>query len=71
MMKKTQKTEVLEYIKANGGITRLDAFLDLGIAELPARICELKAEGYHFKEERVPFTTRLNKKSSYIRYSIM
>lgn len=65
----TQRDEVVKYIQTNGSITRLEAFLDLGIAELPARICELKERGYKFNEERVPFTTRLNKKSSYMKYS--
>jgi len=65
-----QRTEVLDYIKRFGSITRADAFNDLGIAELPARICELKARGHRFHEKRETFTTRLGKKSSYIRYSL-
>ena len=71
--KSTQRDEVINYIKEHGTITRLDAFLDLGIAELPARICELKKEkygGYRFKEVRKPFITRLGKRSSYIEYSL-
>lgn len=71
--KSTQREDVLKYLKENGTITRMDAFLDLGIAELPARICELKKEkygGHHFIEKRKPFITRLGKRSHYIEYSL-
>ena len=70
MVMKTQKTEVLDYIRTYGKISRATAWSDLGIAELPARICELKAEGYKFKQKRVPFVSRLGKKSSFIEYSL-
>ena len=72
-IKKTQREEVIDYLRQHGTITRLDAFLDLGIAELPARICELKKEkygGYKFNEKRITFITRLGKKSFYIEYSL-
>jgi len=66
----TQREDVIEYIIKNGHITRAEAWSDLGIAELPARICELKAEGYKFKQKRIPFVSRLGKKSSFIEYSL-
>ena len=73
MPKITQRDEVLEYLKENKTITRADAWFELGIAELPARICELKKKkygGYKFNEKRIPFVTRRGKKSSYIEYSL-
>ena len=67
---KTQKSDVLEYIKANGKITRAEAWYDLGIAELPARICELQKDGFRFTKKTVPFKSRLGRMSSYTEYSL-
>jgi hypothetical protein len=41
----TQKSRLLEHLKTKK-ITRLEGWDALGILELPARICELKAEGH-------------------------
>lgn len=70
-MKKTQREAVIDYLNTYGSITRLDAFMDLGIAELPARICELEKKGYSFNKVRVPFKSRLGRHSSYIKYSLL
>lgn len=40
--KKSQTDLVLDYINANGGITTRQAYEDLGITRLSARIWELK-----------------------------
>lgn len=40
--KKSQTDLVLDYINANGGITTRQAYEDLGITRLSARIFELK-----------------------------
>ena len=72
--KKTQRDELLDYLRIHKRITRLEAFLELGIAELPARICELKKPkygGHRFEEKRIPFITRSGKKSSYIEYTLV
>lgn len=45
-MKKSQCEQVLEYMKKHNGITTLDAFRDLGVARLSARIKDLKNEGH-------------------------
>lgn len=45
-MKKSQCEQVLEYMKKHQGITTLDAFRDLGVARLSARIKDLKNEGH-------------------------
>lgn len=42
----SQKADVIEYLKAHGSITRIDAIYELGIIELPARIVELEREGF-------------------------
>ncbi len=70
MKKRNQRTEILDYIKKFGSITRLEAMRDLGIAELSSRIGELESQGYVFNKKTEPFTTRLGKHSRYIRYSL-
>jgi hypothetical protein len=41
----TQKSRLLEHLKVRP-INRLEGWDTLGILELPARICELKADGH-------------------------
>ena len=45
--KLTQRDRVLMYLQDFGSITRAEAFTELGIVELPARIVELKRLGYN------------------------
>lgn len=68
--KTNQRTEIILYLTNYGQITRAEAFEDLGIAELPARICELKQNGIEFIEETIPFVSRLGKHSSYVKYRL-
>ena len=42
----TQKSDIIEFLNQHGSLTRTQAFFDLGIIELPARICELEKEGF-------------------------
>lgn len=44
--RKNQCFRILKYIEQHGSITRLEAFEDLRIANLPARIRDLKDLGY-------------------------
>ena len=66
----TQRERVLKYIQDFGSITRIEGFTELGIAELPARICELRQMGYKFKKETVFAKNRYGEKISFIRYSL-
>jgi hypothetical protein len=43
-----QKQDILDYLARHGSITRMESFDQLGICELPARICELESQGYFF-----------------------
>lgn len=54
----SQKCDVIEYLRRHGSITRWQAFRDLGIAELSARICELTREGFDIPRETVPVVAR-------------
>lgn len=69
--KSTQKEEVLSYLREHKTIDRALAWSELGIAELPARICELEKEGYIFNKKRIPFTSRLGNKSFYMEYTLI
>lgn len=42
----SQKQRILEYLNEGKKLTRLNAWDNLGILEAPARISELRGEGY-------------------------
>ena len=46
-----QKQKVLKYINDYGSITSWEAYSDLGIMQLGARIDGLQKDGYSFKKE--------------------
>lgn len=47
----TQKERIIKYIDDFGSITSFQAYSDLGITQLGARIFELKQLGYRFKTQ--------------------
>ena len=49
----SQKNRLLRYLESGKSITRLTAWSQLGIIECPARISELRAEGYEIFTELV------------------
>ncbi len=67
-MKMTQKERIINYIKQFGSITSLDAYKDLGITQLGARIDQLKKDGYRFKTEWESGKNRFGEKTDYKRY---
>lgn len=69
--KATQREMILNYIQEFGYITSWQAFSDLGITRLSARIWELKEEGYLFKKDRVKRLNRYNKAISFDRYMLV
>lgn len=66
----TQRERVLQYINDFGSITRAQAFMDLGIAELSARICELQNEGYAFSKEQESAVNRYGERVYFTKYSL-
>lgn len=66
---RTQRERVVDYISRFGSITSMQAFADLGITQLAARICELKDEGYEFKKEQVSATNRFGETVYFKKYS--
>jgi len=71
MARVTQRDRVLGYIHDFGCITSWDAYKDLGISQLGARIFELKKLGYIFETERVKTTNRYNQPTHYDKYRLV
>ena len=67
-MKITQKDRILEYIRKFGSISSFEAYTDLGITQLGARIDQLKKEGYEFKTEWEHKKNRYGEDVSFKRY---
>lgn len=70
-MKISQKERVVKYIKEFGSITSWEAYWDLGITQLGARIDQLKKEGYHFKTEWEHKKNRFQEPTTYKRYFLV
>ena len=69
--KPTQRDKVLSYIKQFGRISSWEAYSELGITQLGARIFELKELGYVFAKTRINTTNRLGEKTHYDEYRLV
>lgn len=69
--KTTQRDKVLNYIRQFGFITSWQAYQDLSISQLGARIFELKELGYEFAKTRRYVTNRLGEKTHYDEYRLV
>lgn len=67
-MKITQKDRIINYIREFGSISSWEAYADLGITQLGARIDQLKKEGYEFRTEWESRKNRFNEDTTYKRY---
>lgn len=67
-MKITQKDRIINYIREYGSITSWEAYQDLGIMQLGARIDQLQKEGYEFRTEWEHKKNRYNEDVSFKRY---
>lgn len=68
--KPSQREKVLDYIVKFGSITSWQAYSDLGITQLGARIFELKGQGYIFSKKRIYTNNRLGEKTHYDEYRL-
>lgn len=64
----TQKERIIEYIRQCGSITSWEAYQDLGIMQLGARIDQLKKEGYEFRTEWEKKKNRFGEDVAFKRY---
>ena len=68
MGKKTQADRVLAYIQTFGSITTLEAFRDLGVTRLSARIFELRARNINIDSTSVTSKNRYGENCTYAKY---
>lgn len=68
--KRTQKQDIIDYLRCNGSITRMEAFDRLGVCELSSRIGELEREGYRFNREWLDGEATNGRKWRVVQYSM-
>lgn len=68
--KVTQGMKILKYMQDYGSITPVEAFRDLGVMRLGARIYDMEKEGIRIDHERETSTNRMGEKVSYSRYRL-
>lgn len=69
-MKKTQKERILDYIDEFGSISALEAFRDLGVSQLSARLVEMEKDGIQFNKKQESALNRFGERVYYTRYSL-
>lgn len=67
----SQNEAVVQYMKENGGISSMDAFNNLGVTRLSARIYDLKQHGYVIDSEYYMGRNRYGNPTRYARYRIV
>ena len=70
-MRITQKDRIINYIRQFGSISSFEAYANLGITQLGARIDKLKKEGFKFRTEWESNTNRFGEKTEYKRYYLV
>jgi len=67
-MKQTEA--IMQYISDFGSISSMEAFRDLGITRLAARVSDLEDKGICFNRKREKTVTRYGNETYFTRYSI-
>lgn len=65
----TQEERITAYVKEFGSISTLEAFRDLGITRLSARIFDLEEKGVRFDRKTETVKNRYGEDVRYTRYS--
>ena len=66
-----QTTRVLEYLKAKGSITQMEAMETLGCSRLAARIADLRKAGHTIHAERVVRHNRFGERCVVAEYTLI
>ena len=66
----TQHEQIIDYIRAFGSITPMEAFMDLGITKLATRVSEMIREGISFIKEPVVSKNRYGRQVTFMRYRL-
>lgn len=64
----SQAERVLQYLEDGNTITTLNAFKELGITRLAARVHELKRDGHNVKKNTISVTNRFNERCAVAEY---
>lgn len=67
----SQNSRLLTYLEQHGDITRGEAFMELGIANLWARVLELEARGWKFDRKSVQVPVRGGGYTTVTRYTLV
>lgn len=70
-MGKSQRDEVLDYIRKHGYITSKQVFNELEITQLGARIFGLKERGYNFENTTIYYKDKSGKQKHYDEYRLV
>ena len=65
----TQADLIIEFIKAHGSITPMDAF-EMGITRLAARVCEMRHRGINIVTDTAESVNRFGEKVRFARYRV-
>lgn len=66
----SQNDRIVRYMNEYGGITTMDAFMELGVTRLASRICEIRNEGYTVCGRSIKVPTRHGKTAIVTEYSL-
>ena len=66
----TQCEKIIDYMERFGSITPMDAFMDLGITRLSARIYDIRNAGTEVNGELESARNRFGDRVHYMRYSL-
>ena len=61
---------IYQYMALHNGITQAEAFLELGVGRLPARISDIKAVGVPISRQMIKVTKKDGSNAWVARYSI-
>ena len=70
-MKMTHCERILRYMRTFGSITSLEAFTDLGVARLSARIKDLRTSGHRIDGKTVTVKNRRGETCRVTRYTLI
>lgn len=59
-----QQQRILNYLKTGRSLSRLNSWAKLGILEAPARISELRAQGYKITTKRKSIVNKYGERTS-------
>ncbi len=66
-----QWKRMLQYMLENDSITSWEGMLELGVMDVPKRICELQNEGIKIRKEWIKSTNRYGDKITFRKYSLI